>query len=69
MQWAMTHNNLSLVLQSLGQRETGTEKLEEAVHAVRLALLEHTRERVPLEWALVQNNLGTALRVLGPKRG
>jgi hypothetical protein len=28
--------------------------------AVRAALEEYTRERVPLDWAITQNNLGTA---------
>src|SRR4051794_15944752 len=58
---------LGLALQALGARERGTARLEEAVQAYRLALIEHTRERVPLQWALVQNNLGTALRVLGTR--
>ena len=32
------------------------------------ALKERTRERVPLDWAMTQNNLGDALSALG-KRG
>ena len=51
--------------QSLGGRESGTEKLEEAVAAYRAALEEYTRERVPLQWAMTQMNLGTALLRLG----
>ena len=51
----------------LGERESGTGKLEEAVLAYREALKERTRERVPLDWALTQMNLGTALRVLGER--
>ena len=35
--------------------------LLEAVAAYRAALQEHTRERVPLDWAMTQNNLGNAL--------
>ena len=42
----------------------GTAKLEEAVAAFREALKEVTRERVPLGWAMTQNNLGNALRAL-----
>ena len=49
-------------LRGLGQRESGTAKLEEAVAAYREALKEWTRERMPLDWAGVQNNLGMALR-------
>ena len=35
----------------LGERESGTARLEEAVAAYRAALEEWTRERVPLDWA------------------
>ena len=44
-----------------GERESGTARLEEAVAAYRAALEERTRERVPLDWAMTQNNLGIAL--------
>ncbi len=52
---------------SVGERESGTGKLEEAVAAFREALKEQTRERVPLEWAATQNNLGNALTRLGER--
>jgi tetratricopeptide (TPR) repeat protein len=39
--------------------------LEQAVAAYRLALEERTREQVPLEWAMTQANLGSALETLG----
>ena len=54
-------------LQVLGERERGTERLEQAVDAYRAALEEYTRERVPLNWAGTQNNLGTALGALGKR--
>ena len=47
--------------ETLGERESGTARLEEAVAAYRAALEERTRERVPLDWAMTQNNLGNAL--------
>ena len=50
----------------LCERQGGTAKLEEAVAAYRAAL-EETRERVPLGWAMTQNNLGNALRALGER--
>ena len=56
-----TQNNLGTALATLGERESGTERLEEAVEAFRAALQEWTRERVPLHWAMTQNNLGIAL--------
>jgi tetratricopeptide (TPR) repeat protein len=60
-------NNLGNALSSLGERESGTRRLEEAVAAYRAALEERTRERVPLDWATTQNNLGNALSVLGER--
>ena len=58
LDWAMTQNNLGTALSTLGERESGTARLEEAVAAYRAALQERTRERLPLDWAATQNNLG-----------
>jgi tetratricopeptide (TPR) repeat protein len=55
------------VTDGLVQRERGTARLEEAVEAYRGALKERTRERVPLGWAMTQNNLGDALERLGER--
>ena len=69
--WAMTQMNLGTALLSLSEhgmgRETGTARFEEAVTAFRDALKERTRERAPLNWALTQMNLGTALLRLGER--
>ena len=54
-------------LSSLGKRESGTERLEQAVDAYRAALEEFTRERMPLNWATTRNNLGNALSSLGER--
>jgi tetratricopeptide (TPR) repeat protein len=56
---------LGNALVTLGERESGTARLEQAVNAYRDALREHTRERRPLDWAMTQNNLGSALATLG----
>jgi hypothetical protein len=40
-----------------------------AVGAYQAALQELTRERVPLDWTLTQNNLGLALLSLGERAG
>jgi tetratricopeptide (TPR) repeat protein len=64
---AASLNNLGLALQRLGERESGTKRLAEAVAAYRAALEERTRERVPLEWAKTQMNLGNALKSLGER--
>ena len=63
----MTQNNLGTALWTLGERESGTARLEQAVTAYRNALQERTRERMPLDWAMTQNNLGTALETLGER--
>ena len=63
----MAQDNLGNALLRFGERESGPERLEEAVVAFREALKERTRERVPLDWAKTQNNLGTALRSLGER--
>ena len=68
LDWATTQNNLGTALATLGERESGTARLEEAVTAYRDALQERTRERVPLDWATTQNNLGNALRRSGNAR-
>ena len=63
----MTQRNLGNALWALGERESGTTRLEEAVAAYRAALEENTRARVPLEWARAQMNLGLALWTLGER--
>ncbi len=60
-------NWLGIVLATLGERDGGTARLEEAVEAYRAALQERTRDRVPLQWAATQNNLGIALQTLGAR--
>ena len=69
LDWATTQTNLGNALWRLGERESGTARLEEAVSAYRDALKKYTRERVPLQWAMTQNNLGTALSTLGERTG
>jgi hypothetical protein len=44
-----------------------TARLEEAVAACRTALEERTRDRVPLDRPMTQNNLGNALWRLGTR--
>jgi tetratricopeptide (TPR) repeat protein len=45
LDWTMTQNNLGNALQALGERESGTTRLEEAVAAYHDALRERTRAR------------------------
>jgi tetratricopeptide (TPR) repeat protein len=58
-------NCLGIALLWLGQRESGTVRLDQAIEAYRAALEEGTRELVPLDWAETQNVLGGALLRLG----
>ena len=60
-------NDLGNALQTLGEREDGTARLEAAVKALESALQEYTRERQPQDWAGTQNNLGNALQTLGQR--
>ena len=60
----MTQMNLGNALFRLGERESGTARLEEAIAAYRLALEELTRDRDPLHWAMTQTSIGAALNSL-----
>ncbi|AXI43536.1 hypothetical protein [Sulfitobacter sp. SK011] len=51
------HNDLGVSLRTLGARENGTARLEQAVTAYEAALQERTQELVPLDWATTQGNL------------
>ena len=67
LDWAGTQSNLGAALTTLGERERGTERLEQAVTAYTEALKERTCERVPLDWAGTQSKLGAALTILGKR--
>jgi tetratricopeptide (TPR) repeat protein len=56
-------------LAALGERESDSARLKEAIAAYRAALEERTRERVPVDWATTQNNLGGALSALAEREG
>jgi tetratricopeptide (TPR) repeat protein len=60
---------LGMALTTLGEREGGKEKLQQAIEAFREALKEFARERVPLFWARAENGLGLALTALGEHDG
>jgi tetratricopeptide (TPR) repeat protein len=62
-----TQNNLGDALRALGERESGTARLEEAVAAFNAALEERTRERVPLDWAATLGNQGVALMLIADR--
>ena len=53
----------------LGEREDGTARFEEAYAACSAALQEYTRERFPLQWAKMEQGLGTALVEISERTG
>ena len=67
LQRSALHAALGHACLRLGERESGTDRLEQAVAAHRAALEERTREGSPADWAMTQNNLGGALRSLGER--
>jgi exonuclease VII small subunit len=60
-------NRYAEALYRQGDERGDNPALIHAVDAYREALQEYTRERVPLQWATTQNNLGTALSRLGER--
>jgi hypothetical protein len=60
-------NLLGTALRTLGERESGTARLEQVVAPFRAALTERTRERVPLDWAMSTGNQGVALILLAQR--
>jgi hypothetical protein len=64
----MTQNNLGNALAALGERESGTARFEGAVSAYREALKEYTRERVPHQWAVTQENFRLAEKALADRK-
>ena len=63
----MTQNNLGTALSRLGERESGTARLEEAVAAYRAALKERPASACRSTGPMTQNNLGNALQTLGER--
>lgn len=55
---------LGLAASMLGEYSTSQRWLEVAVHAHKTALLVWQKDTVVFHWAIVQNNLGVALRLL-----
>ena len=52
---------------TLGEQRGSNDWLGESIEAYRELLPLWTRERVPLDWAMTQNNLGAALSALGER--
>jgi tetratricopeptide (TPR) repeat protein len=52
----------------LGDREAGTNRLEEAIKAYHAALKVFVKRGIDLNWAATQNNLGGALHAIGKRQ-
>ncbi len=52
---------------TIGEQRGDSDALKRAIAAYREALKERTREKVPLDWAMTQNNLGNAFLRLGQR--
>ncbi len=68
LDWAMTQNNLGTALQALGERESGTARLEEAVAAYREALGVLEGAEADHYLSAVRGNLARAERLLDARR-
>jgi hypothetical protein len=64
---AQIFHAFALINAALGEQTGDSSHLEKAIVAYREALKEYNRERVPLDWAMTQNNLGNALQILGER--
>ena len=67
MEWARLKFDEGGAAYERGQYDPEPDLLNRAITAYRAALEERTRDRVPLDWAMTQNNLGTALSTLGER--
>lgn len=65
--WGGLQVDLGNTLQTLGDRESGTEHLRQAEAAYRSALTAITRAWFPDDWAQIQNDLGSVLQALGDR--
>ena len=64
----MTQSNLGHALRILGERESGTERLEQAVAAYNAALEVFTPDQTPHYWDTTQDYLKRVLKSLDKRR-
>jgi tetratricopeptide (TPR) repeat protein len=72
LRWAMLQNNLANALWMVGEHEielpVQRANLERALAVLQSALIEVSRERTPLAWAMIESNLGIVLTSLGVRQ-
>ena len=70
LHWAETHSNRGATLYHIGLRDGGgTASFEQAIASFNLASEEITRDRDPLKWAGIQDNIGLAYSTLSERTG
>lgn len=69
VEWGQFQGQLGVALHLIGERESITHNLDQAVAAHQAALKVLTRGLAPRAWAKAQNNLGIALTALGKREG
>jgi uncharacterized caspase-like protein len=67
--WAITKNNMAVVLNTIGEREESNESLTLALATFREAMEIFTAENDDANWAAAQNNIGNILLVMGGRAG
>jgi uncharacterized caspase-like protein len=67
--WAITRNNMAVVLNTIGEREQGGATLRRALETFREAMAIFGAERDDANWAAAQNNIGNILLTLGARGG
>lgn len=66
--WSEVTDRIGQAQQTLGERLTDGQMLEDSLASYRAALEVRTREAMPNEWAITQNNLGNVLYTIGIRR-
>src|SRR5512132_729632 len=69
LDWAATQNNLGNALKTLGERESGTQRLEEAIEAYEGALEVFAAAQASYYVSVVRDNLERASLMLAKRRG
>jgi len=67
--WAITRNNMAIVLQTLGERDANDAQLLQAAEIFRESLAVFTETRDDVNWSAAQNNIGNVLLKLGQRKG
>lgn len=65
--WAITRNNMAVVMQTIGEGESSTALLQQAAEIFTASLIVFERDKDDLRWAAAQNNLANVLMKIGER--